>query len=1184
MDPQQGFLYYRDFDKDSQIDEFLSDIELSELRNFTAIYEVPQSDRDPNDSADSLKLLSRSFYHLYRNGGSLQDLQKSISKAEEGLATTDFNRPEFAIFLKDTVILWKEKYERTRSLDDLENAISQAEVMLTITQDSDPIRIPRLLGLVDVKQIKYRHTRSPADFEDAQAIAMEALSALGNMDHIPMSVYEQSVDRRVLEHVAGGQAPILDQQGLILRREFERTRDMNLLNKAIDNGRQAVAAAPRNSAQRADFSVNLVTSILRRFEYTSRLEDLNEAVKIAQEAVDTAPPNHSHRAWNLANLGLSLRLRFERKGDVKDIHMAIDAGKKSIDFLSLNDKERGGNLANLSVSLWRRFERLGNLIDIDESVIAGEEAVTLLPRSYAYRVSALGNLGTALMRRFERTGEIDNLNNAIKRTQEAVNDMPETHTDRGLALGTFGACLRYRFAHSGDLGALDKAIEVGEKALAATPNNHIEKVNRFSDLGGSYFQRWERTHQPRDLDQAINKGRQAIAILRTPTGFAVKDRATALNNLGIYLKCRFEERQNREDLREAIEIEEDAIRSTPDNHPDKANRYTNLSGALFRRYEVTNNLKDLDKAIEQGEMALKATPKDHPTRTGALNTVATCLSNRFRRTGVRSDLNRAIDLAEEGLVIKTAAPRQRIQSALFATGLLLMTSDWKKASKLTANAVELLPKISGRFLKQNDQQHLLSEFSGLASFAAASVLSAQESSEDACRAVELLELGRGVILGLKYGTRTDISDLRDEYPEKAKRFEELRDELDPGQPSSALQSNMPELQEKKDRHDTAHQLDEIIEEIRKIEKFKNFLRPLSKKELIAAASLGPIVMINTSPFRCDALLIRSEGIEVLPLPRLTLKEIQSKAKQSISVALLEWLWETIASPILDKLGYQETPTGKWPRIWWIATGLMSRLPLHAAGRHYENTSETVIDRVISSYSSSVRALVYARKNAIRKDLKSPKALLVAMRKTPGVSDLICADQEIDILDQVLPAYTSKDTLLQPQKADIMDKLSSYSIFHFAGHGRPHPLDPSKSCLLLSNWQEDPLTVEDLASLQLQKKSPWLSYLSACSTGESEVEKLQDETLHLVSACQLAGFPHVIGSLWEIDDQYSVYMAREVYKTIVKSGWTDEGVAVGVHNAVRFLRRETRGMNWGAGYAIRDEGKPFVWGSYIHAGP
>jgi len=207
-----------------------------------------------------------------------------------------------------------------------------------------------------------------------------------------------------------------------------------------------------------------------------------------------------------------------------------------------------------------------------------------------------------------------------------------------------------------------------------------------------------------------------------------------------------------------------------------------------------------------------------------------------------------------------------------------------------------------------------------------------------------------------------------------------------------------------------------------------------------------------------------------------------------------------------------------------------------------------------------------------------------METTPGESALEGVSAELSAIKDTVADNCQITHRKQPNADDVLRLMSSHDMFHFAGHGRPHPLDPSKSCLLLSNWQEDPLTVENLASLQLQKKSPWLSYLSACSTGESEVEKLQDETIHLVSACQLAGFPHVIGSLWEIDDQYSVYMAREVYKTIVKSGWTDEGVAVGVHNAVRFLRRETRGVNWGAGYAIRDEGKPFVWGSYIHAGP
>lgn len=78
-------------------------------------------------------------------------------------------------------------------------------------------------------------------------------------------------------------------------------------------------------------------------------------------------------------------------------------------------------------------------------------------------------------------------------------------------------------------------------------------------------------------------------------------------------------------------------------------------------------------------------------------------------------------------------------------------------------------------------------------------------------------------------------------------------------------------------------------------------------------------------------------------------------------AILEWLWDVVTCPVLEALGFQSPiQDDKWPRIWWIPTGSLSHFPLHAAGRFVERSTETVLDRVMSSYSPSIKALVYGR--------------------------------------------------------------------------------------------------------------------------------------------------------------------------------------------------------------------------------
>jgi CHAT domain-containing protein len=152
-----------------------------------------------------------------------------------------------------------------------------------------------------------------------------------------------------------------------------------------------------------------------------------------------------------------------------------------------------------------------------------------------------------------------------------------------------------------------------------------------------------------------------------------------------------------------------------------------------------------------------------------------------------------------------------------------------------------------------------------------------------------------------------------------------------------------------------------------------------------------------------------------------------------------------------------------------------------------------------------------------------------------------------------------------------------------------------STLLMTDWQTDPLTVKDLVTMKFHQNPPLLAYLSACSTGDNQDLKLLDEGIHLMGACHLAGFRHVIGSLWEVSDKHCVGAAKDVYGTMVKAGMSGESVSQGLHNAVMSLRGGPRGVAYmtresrDARLVETDEspendiGDPFIWAAYIHMG-
>lgn len=684
------------------------------------------------------------------------------------------------------------------------------------------------------------------------------------------------------------------------------------------------------------------------------------------------------------------------------------------------------------------------------------------------------------------------------------------------------------------------------------------------------IERYERYGSRQDLDKAVGIMDQVVEI--TPQ--RSKHLARILSIVGAMLGTRFERTGSMDDLNRAVKVANMAVEATPHGHPNRAGYLNNLGTWLGTRFERTGAMDDVNRAVEVADRAVNATLHDHPNRAAILNNLGNRLGTRFEGTGSMDDRRRALSCYEEGWTCRSSPPSIRIASARRAATILASQQRWKEASSLLEGAVQLLPIVSPRVLANDDKQHMLGQFSGLASMAAAISL---EAGTDEQQALELLELGRCVIAGLLLEIRTDISELKQQHPKLATEFESLRNELDLPSGETAPLGDTASLwrSQANRRFQADERLKELITEIRSQPGFENFLLPPTREELMAAASQGPIVIINVSSYRCDAFVIEHHQIRVLSLPNLKEDELERRLHQHSvgSLPTLQWLWTAAAGPILEALGYGHLPLGDdWPHMWWIPTGVLSHFPIHAAGIHNKGSTEAVLDRVMSSYASSVKALVYGRRHSPKKHAGPglEHALLVAMEETPGLlsnSSLAFATEEVDMLDDLCPSLQLKAVMPPRHREEVLAHLRACKVFHFAGHGRSDPLDPSRSCLLLDDWEESPLTVGDLRDYNIQEGSPFLGYLSACSTNANKVDRLVDEGIHLASAFQLAGFRHVIGTLWEVSDSHCVNAAEVVYKTIRDEGMTDTTVCRGLHRAVRALRegrvKKTMAMDEGS---------------------
>jgi hypothetical protein len=457
----------------------------------------------------------------------------------------------------------------------------------------------------------------------------------------------------------------------------------------------------------------------------------------------------------------------------------------------------------------------------------------------------------------------------------------------------------------------------------------------------------------------------------------------------------------------------------------------------------------------------------------------------------------------------------------------------------------------------------------------------------------------------KIDMRPEMTLLATKHAEQAKRFNELRDEID----ATSFGTSEIEIAERDLYYTTvartrsfrlSDEFEAVKKEIRKLEGFEGFLKGFSDTDLMAIAAQGPIVVLNIAPLRSDALLVTKSGIKLLALFNLEYSELETKAtafqkalntrklsthrvlKEKLR-SLLEWLWDVAAGPVLDELGYKESPKAGdiWPRVWWVSSGLANVVPIHSAGYHEEGSGNTVLDRVISSYSPSIKALKYAREKGVWiQSNEAQKAVLVAMPETANKKSILSADIECTNLEQMMKPRLEVVTLRTPRKARVLKELSTCQIAHFACHGQSNMPDPSESRLLLDDWETDPLTVADITAMTLEKCQ--LAYLSACHAADNQAFSLLDEGLHLAGACQLAGFPHVVGSLWEIRDRVAADFAPLVYRNMMDElGKIDVSrSAQALHQAVIQLRYNTRHP---IGFSRVDSDDPVIWAGYLHMG-
>ncbi|MEZ0109336.1 tetratricopeptide (TPR) repeat protein [Catenulispora sp. EB89] len=854
--------------------------------------------------------------------------------------------------------------------------------------------------------------------------------------------------------------------------------------------------------------------------------------RCAGEPPPTGDPRHRSWAWSalpesdyrsglslpsgeLADLGGAYVTRYREQGDAEAIEEAIL-------YLELAaaagaDAERATPLTELGVTFRLRFLCYGIPVDLDYAIDCHEQALSLTePRSQT-QAQVLGNISVAYAERYKLGGLRADLDRGIALVERGLEfSTPDWEIHTAL-LANAGELSAVRFARDGAPADLDRAIELQEQVAAGTPADHPRLAGRLSNLAAALVERYR--------------------------------------TVGA-----------RSDLRRSIGFAERAVDETPVGHPARAIRLGNLGNALLYSCDRTPNDAELSRAISALRQAYETTPEGSPA---SIRMLSQLLDTYLRPDAALHHVDRAQLRAHAArLASAVNAPvLDRVRGGRVVGALANAVGDFETATEVLDATIGLLPSIAARGADWADRDRRAGEYLGLVGHA----VTAHCARGDLVGAVQIAELGRGLQLAEQLDARSDLSDLEQQLPEYAQALGRVRTLLGehdgaPGESQAPLWTRYEDL----------------LAQIRGHHDFERFLLPPDLSELRRATGSGTVVMINAGRERSDAVLVLAGGELVhVPLPDLRSRHVvdfqtplltlargardlppeKARSPQATLSDVLAWLWETAVGPIhkalLDNTGAEARADGAPRRVWWLPIGAIGAFPLHAAGYPGQPGA---LDALVSSYTPTLRVLAHAHG---RRPAATRRQLTVALAEVPGLPTIPGTIAEARTLHrdhpEIPPLLDGHATVGRVKSA-----LPEATWAHFACHASADRAVPSRSGLHLADGV---LTVPEVSRLQLADAE--LAYLSACSTAHRSDTSI-DESVNLASAFHLAGFRHVVASLWPLDDAIAAQTANSFYARLAD---TPDGS--GAAAALRAVTLELQGL-----YPDRQD----FWAALIHSGP
>ncbi|KAI9664011.1 MAG: hypothetical protein M1821_007502 [Bathelium mastoideum] len=667
------------------------------------------------------------------------------------------------------------------------------------------------------------------------------------------------------------------------------------------------------------------------YELLGEKKNIDRAIELLFQARLDSTHSREDKLAGKCKLAHVLVLRFEHAEDEKDLDRALSI----IEEAEKADLE-GSAVSNCyrihGVVLNARYQVRGVMTDLQLAIEYYQKAVTI-PDAGADRYSAHNDLGNAFLSHYRATGDTQSLLKSAKTYDTALQSFrsslwKDNKSTECMLLRGLGNTQFYQFETSQRLSDIDLAIACYQRCYDDTALDHVIRVSRAGSLAHALQKRFALTKQIEDAQKS-----QTVLLEVLNYGFPLTPRAVSdlHNDLGsAYLRCYVSSEQlfPLEYLDHAATHYQKALASGCKIPSYIRTATINLSTVYRHKASNTRKIQDILPAVKHFIQVLQNISfqeRQDPQYEITLWNMAQLVFVYFdvaESRPIQGMLNIVMKFVPSFAQFKTL-PRDWIVQTYMRLALLQfrVASQPAEALRLVQAAAEEIPgSILLRSLNRTEQLRVIRNLNNVPKMGIVFSLMAGES---ALSALKLFETSRSVLWDNILANKLDeqTSSMLHEFPELESRFETLRQALSKHENVDVVidPSSVGVLRQG-EQFGQATSYSQILDEIRSKPGLQDFLRlPRDSASLQKYTNEGPMIIVNGAPIRSDAIIIRTDGVFSVSLPLFThstyekikIKQTEALAEMGVDLEksdrllaeVLKDLWDVVAEPILDFLGY-----------------------------------------------------------------------------------------------------------------------------------------------------------------------------------------------------------------------------------------------------------------------------------------